>query len=309
MKVRVPLLLVALSLATAFPLRAESEDSGDKNSKDKVQFGSAIEVRADETAGDLVCIGCSIHIAGHVTGDVVAVGGSAEVEGSVQGDVVVVGGRLRLGPGAIIEHDATVVGGGLERDPSSTIKGDVSQQRFPLSGHMGMLLIVPLLIGVVFGVLLVLVCYLILGQRRVEILATSLRTQAGWALLAGAGVLVGFLVLLFIFHWTGPLNAVIGLFLSIAIFVATIVGYTGLSAWVGRGLAGSLAPLGAVILGALVIGLIQAIPLLGLIPAFLFSLFALGSVALSGFGTAPDWLAQRFSSHPSSPNTPPVVGS
>jgi cytoskeletal protein CcmA (bactofilin family) len=304
MKVRIPLLLFALSLITALPLRADRKDS-----KDRVQFGSSIEVRADETAGDIVCIGCSIHIAGQVTGDVVAVGGSVAVDGSVQGDVVVVGGGLRLGPGAVIEQDATIVGGRLDRDPGATIKGDVAQQHFPLSGHLGMLLIVPLLIAVVFGVLLVVVCYLILGQRRVEIMAASLRTHAGSALLAGVGVLVGFLVLLFIFHWTGPLNAVVGLFLSIAIFVATIVGYTGLSAWVGRGLSASMAPLGAVILGAIVIGLLQAIPLLGLIPALLFSLFALGSVALSGFGTSPDWLSQHFSSHPSPPNVPPAHGS
>lgn len=112
---------------------------------DRVQFGSNIDVRDNEDAGSLVCIGCSIHVAGS-SGDVVAIGGSVLIDGTVKGDVVTVGGSTRLGDAAQISGDATTIGGPMYREPGAVIKGDVTSQGAGAGWLVLLLLvIVPLL--------------------------------------------------------------------------------------------------------------------------------------------------------------------
>src|SRR5579864_9371818 len=100
-------------LLASSQLHAASAEHGN----DRVQIGKSIYVAPNEAVGDVVCVGCSIHIAGRAGGDLVAVGGTVEVDGTVQGDAVVVGGNMRLGPGAVVHGDVTLVGGKLRRDP------------------------------------------------------------------------------------------------------------------------------------------------------------------------------------------------
>src|ERR1039457_3990022 len=54
---------------------------------DQVHIGQSITVGQNENVGDLVCIGCSIEVAGR-SGGVVAIGGSIMVGGTVKGTVV-----------------------------------------------------------------------------------------------------------------------------------------------------------------------------------------------------------------------------
>src|SRR5205807_9688465 len=89
----------------------------DKDDDDVVQFGKAVYIGPDQTAGDIVCIGCSVRLAGKATGDVVSVGGSVQVNGDVQGDVVVVGGALQLGPEGVLHGDPAAGDGGPQQAP------------------------------------------------------------------------------------------------------------------------------------------------------------------------------------------------
>ncbi len=271
----------------------------DKDDDDVVQFGKAVYVGPDETAGDIVCIGCSIRIAGKATGDVVSVGGSVQVNGDVQGDVVVVGGALQLGPEAVLHGDATAVGGGLQRAPSAQIKGEAVNQRLPLGlKGMGLLLLAPLLGLLLVGVLLAVLGYAILGERRVQTIVLTLHRHTGLALLAGLGACVAFSVMVTFSHGAGPASLLIIGACSLAMFVIVIVGYTGVSAWVGHRVTSTGAGIGAVVVGAIVVGLLQGIPLLGVIPLLIFGLFALGAAVLSGLGTEPDWLQHQLTSNP-----------
>lgn len=112
-------LLILLGVLTAcVPLYAD--DSGDR-----VQFGRSIVVAEGETAGDLVCIGCSILVEGACQ-DVVAVGGSVTVNGTVKGDLAVVGGGVSLGENATVNGDVATMGGRLSRHPDSVVHGNVS---------------------------------------------------------------------------------------------------------------------------------------------------------------------------------------
>ncbi len=104
---RVGFIVFAIFVLAAAALPASAK-SGSNN--DRVQFGSSISVSEDEQVGDLVCIGCSIHVAG-TCGDIVAIGGRVELEGHARGDVVAVGGGVRLGENAQVGGDVVTIGG------------------------------------------------------------------------------------------------------------------------------------------------------------------------------------------------------
>lgn len=97
------------------------------NDGDRVHFGRSITVEEGESAGSLVCIGCSIRVAGSCQ-DIVAVGGSVLVDGETRGDVVAVGGGVLLGENASVSGDVVTVGGRLSRHPTATVKGAISEQ-------------------------------------------------------------------------------------------------------------------------------------------------------------------------------------
>ena len=98
---------------------------------DRVQVGHSIVVEENEQVGDVVCIGCSIHMMG-TCGDAVAIGGSITIEGTVKGDAVAVGGGIHLDESASVAGDVVTVGGGLSRHPNAAVKGDVTTQSGPL---------------------------------------------------------------------------------------------------------------------------------------------------------------------------------
>jgi hypothetical protein len=96
--------------------------------EDRVSVGRSIEVGPGETARDVVCIGCSVDIAGHASGDAVAVGGSVRIRPGavVEGNGVAVGGSLELEPGAVVEGDGVTVGGAVEVAEGAQILGQQS---------------------------------------------------------------------------------------------------------------------------------------------------------------------------------------
>ena len=119
-------LFLALLVAILAPPALHARSVGDR-----VQVGRSIVVEENEQVGDVVCIGCSIHMMG-TSGDVVAVGGSVAIEGTVRGDVVAVGGGVHLDESASIAGDVVTVGGGLSRHPNAAVKGDGTTQSGPL---------------------------------------------------------------------------------------------------------------------------------------------------------------------------------
>jgi hypothetical protein len=114
-----PLVFVFLSTISATALYASDGD--------QVRVGQGITIAEDESAGDVVCVGCSIRIEGSC-GDVVAIGGSITIDGDVRGDAVAIGGAVRLGENASVNGDVTTVGGRLQRHPNATVKGSVTAQ-------------------------------------------------------------------------------------------------------------------------------------------------------------------------------------
>jgi len=138
---------VLLCSALFLTLTAPSLLLARSGSSDRVQFFQSINVGPDEQVGDVVCLFCSIHMAGTTSGDTVAILGSIVVDGTVSGDVVAVGGSIKLGEDASVSGDTVGLGGGVSRHPNSTVKGDVVSQNGPavfLGLFIG-LFVVPLL--------------------------------------------------------------------------------------------------------------------------------------------------------------------
>jgi hypothetical protein len=113
---------------------------------ERVHFFQNINVNSDETVGDVVCIGCSIHMSG-TSGDTVAILGSIVVDGTVTGDAVAVGGGIKLGEDAQVKGDTVGLGGGVTRHPNAVARGEIVSEAGPLV-FMGLFIagvVVPLL--------------------------------------------------------------------------------------------------------------------------------------------------------------------
>jgi hypothetical protein len=95
---------------------------------DRTQFGTDINVGANEEIGDATCFGCNVRVRGHVNGDVTVMFGSITIEeqGEVSGDVTNFGRGVRLDRGAKVGGDVTVFGGPVRRDADASVGGDVT---------------------------------------------------------------------------------------------------------------------------------------------------------------------------------------
>jgi len=279
-----------------------------RGAEGRLRFGGSIIVQPGETIGDATCFFCSIRVLGNVEGDAVSIGGGIEVEGNLAGDAVAAGGGIRVGARANVAGDVVAIGGGIERDTGANIAGDVVAQRYSYFPGQRQLLLPGLLVLIGFDLLLGAVSYLILRRRRVENLAATIRARRGLTVLAGVGVFVVFSVLFSIFDLRimrrveSPADTVLSI-IAVVIFAA---GYAGVCTWVGNSVVPGRHPLVAVLLGAAIVTLLLLIPIVGFLAFVLIALFALGSTALSRFGST------RFGvlPHPIAPSSispPPAI--
>jgi hypothetical protein len=132
------MLMTLLAVSVVSPGLLSANDGGDR-----VHIAQSIRINADEQVGDVVCVLCSIHMAGTTSGDVVAVFGSVIVDGTVNGDVVAVGGGVKLGEDANVSGDAVAIGMGLMRHPNAVVKGETVSQASPIV--LAGLVVIPLL--------------------------------------------------------------------------------------------------------------------------------------------------------------------
>ena len=155
-------------LAVLLPMAAAAQ----QKSADQVHFAQDIYVQPGDKTGDLVCIGCSIHLRGQTAGDIVAIGGSVTLETGAQaaGGITTVVGDVRLQNGAQVAGDVVSVGGTVRRDPQATISGDVTS----LAGTGWAILIVLFPLLMLGGFITLIVWLLRRGQP-----ATSQAAYAG----------------------------------------------------------------------------------------------------------------------------------
>jgi hypothetical protein len=148
------LLAVGLLLASTFPAFAKGSD-------DRASVGNDITIAEGETAGDVACLFCVVHVHGDVRGDVAVMFGKVEVDPghTISGDVAALGADMNLGEGATVGGDVAIAAGDANLAPGAMIHGS----RMVLSNRMWLLLpFAPLLIliGVIW-----LIVYLVRRRR------------------------------------------------------------------------------------------------------------------------------------------------
>ena len=306
---------------------------GAASAQDRVMVGEDIYVAAGEALDDAVCIGCSIRIDGKVKeavaiagnieingeverdavvvfggvrldadgrvgGDVAAIGGGMEINGKVSGDAVAVLGGVRLGPGAEISGDTVAVLGRVDGKDHATVGGTLHEsgalRNFAVSGAVVLFLLI-VLVSLLTGPFITFVAVTILGEQRVETLQQTVAERAGMSFLIGLAVWLASVVIPVTMFWAPGVETLV----TLSFFVVAAVGYAGLGLWVGRGMVRTSGVVVPAVLGSALIGLIQLIPVLGWFIAWpIFGLLALGSAALSGFGTSVDWMLRRSEVEP-----------
>jgi hypothetical protein len=282
---------------------------------DQVRFGGDVSVPEGET----------------VLGDVVAIGGSVDVAGHVLGDVVSIGGTLRLHDTAVVNGNAVSVGGRMERDPAARVLGQTSvvgvEVPFVMGPHMmwagggpfgaiGGLLVTLLWIAL----LLILGSVFLLAMRRhVERVETNVRSSALKAGIVGFLAQVFFLpvyviglVLLVITIIGIPIAVLWAVGFFVLGFVAALFGFTAVARSVGGSVSERLghplhSPHVALLIGLIVLfgpelahelfhlgpGLMDLVALvfaiLGFIVLYAAVTIGFGAAILTRFGTRTTW--------------------
>jgi hypothetical protein len=149
------LLAAALLLLIATPFARADQD--------RASFGDDINVAQGESAGDVACAFCSVHVHGDVKGDVAVLFGSVTVDSthSIDGNVAILGGDLNLAEDTEVGGNVAIAAGSLHVAPDAVIHGD----RTILPGHLWLVVtFAPLLIliGIIW-----LIVYLV-GRNRYQ---------------------------------------------------------------------------------------------------------------------------------------------
>uniref|UniRef100_B8HTH1 DUF8173 domain-containing protein n=1 Tax=Cyanothece sp. (strain PCC 7425 / ATCC 29141) TaxID=395961 RepID=B8HTH1_CYAP4 len=249
---------------------------------------------------NLFRLGGSITVpAAQVVDNAQAIGGSVTVgQGArVRQTAVAIGGNVVLQRGARVDGDAYAVGGQVITAPGATIGGATSGDNQPQADWQGgammahsrpfrgyvfnaLFHIVNVLIGIGIGLLL-----LRWRPAFMTNLTAVLNQYPGQSLIwgIGGGVAAILLILFLLISLLGiPLIPLVGLMVTLA----TLAGSLGVALWVGERLFAtegrSLTQ--QFVLGALILGAIGLIPVLGGLTLFVVYLFGLGALLAWSLG-------------------------
>ncbi len=267
------------------------------NSEAREDVGAAVvAVFGNSTAhgnvGDVVVAIFGDATAEKNVGDaVVSVFGNTRVNGHVRGEVVSVFGVVELGPDARVDGDVVSVGGRIDRHPSAVIRGKPVQVmgRVPVLGTLGLWfqqtigqgrllafhsdLVWPWIVALGFlGFYLLLSVFFGRGITRC---AETLEQRPGRAMLTALLALIVAPALTAVLMVT-----VIGAAASAVMTLAALLfGKAAFLAWVGRRFTkslGSSSPVVATLIGGCSLGLLYAMPVVGLLLWMMGSTLGLG---------------------------------
>jgi len=251
--------------------------------QDQVVFLQDLTIPQGQTAGEIVCIWCTVRVQGRVADDVISLLGSVELQGSAAGDVIALGGSIRLGPGASLEGDAIALGGPVERHPQAQVKGSTEAHPYAyLPGQRE-----PLWPGAVAFLAINLLGALLLSaamrSRRVANSALMLRRRWLACLAIGTLALLLAIVVLALAEYAGHWEDEVVLAVILLMFVLALPGFAGLSALVGQKLA-RLEGAAGVAAGSLAIALLMIVPVAGTLLWLLVGILSAGVALFSRFG-------------------------
>lgn len=317
-KLSVLILAFLIVLLLAAPTALAQSITGDK-----VVMGENYVLRQGETLdGNLAVFGGSAEIEPGATvhGDLSILGGSAIVDGLITGNVTSLGGSLQLNETAVLDGNLANLGGSVNEAPGAVVRGD----RFNGFNRLNPAPITPTLdfqqetprswfsrfinwqLGTVGSILLMGLLSLVLvlvAPRAVSRVASAVAAQPGLAFIFGfltliLGILAGAILLI---------ACGLGLLVWLVLTAASVLGWVGVSLWLGQRLLTSLktrsaSSIGEVLLGVVLITLLSRLPCIGWLCGLVFGSLGLGAVVLTRFGTqdanGPSRTAQPLAPRP-----------
>lgn len=262
-------------------------------------LGSGIAVATDGAVKDVVRISTDVIVPeNQVLTDAVAVGGSVTVleGGRVTRDATAIGGDVILQPNAQVEGNATAIGGEIIKSEGATVGGDeveiwseakILVERLGLFGtlYLSSVLfnLVSVLVAIAFGVFLLL---LLPGHLRT--IAATMSQHPFKSAMWGLGAIVA--VTLFMALVGGSVLGVLLIpVVNLAFAVAGLLGCVATGLWVGQQtkLAREATAIKPFLVGMVILGLINLIPIAGGLIVLMVTLFGFGAVLLSRVGTVP----------------------
>jgi hypothetical protein len=305
------ILALVLVIAMVFPstVQAAPVEGG------RTIFGESYTLNSGEILdGDLNVFGGVVDIQSGavVTGNMFVLGGVVTVNGTIEGDMTAIGGTVSLGSDAVIEGNLTSPASYINQAQGATIEGDtvqgwnipwtnldVPEINAPQVITPPNLRILPTFTKIArgIGVLLVLVALgalmLLIMPKSSEVMTDALTAQP-WHIL-GFGALTALVMLVggIMFTLTICLIPIVVL-VGLAFGLAMLAGWLALGYELGKQMASGIFkanwhPVLAAVLGNLVLYLLARglglIPCLGGFLVFVASLFGLGMVVVTLFGT------------------------
>jgi hypothetical protein len=281
-------MLMLLFLGMAFvPLEAVAQDGSGSSGGVIFRVNGPAQVGRGETVDNVLVINGNATVNGSVRQSVAVVNGNTEVSGLVDGDLNVVNGRLTLKPDAWV-HNVMLFNSTLDQAPGSSITGSIQRHSRDVSGwpvndffSVGgwswfWTTILAALAGLLFAGLA--------GHQLVNA-GRLILERTGGTIGAALIVVIGLPILALLLAITIigiPVAIVLLLFIPVIAFlgylvVATLLGLT-LAEMVGRPVEMDR-PYIAALGGVLVLRLLELIPVLGGLVAFLASLIGTGALA------------------------------
>ena len=272
--------------------------------------------------GDMAVFGgnLTVRAGGTINGNLTVFGGNADIAGAVRGNIVSIGGNTRLREGARVEGDISTIGGNVNRDPGAVVGGRQTQPgqvppvppapvrpsqvqpepRNPVLAFLGWLFR-TVLVTLGLALLAVLAVALLPNQMRtvVETMRRNPAASAGiggltWVVWVAVMIVVALVSAILTLICIGLLGWPVLALMGLALPVAILFGWLSTGLFVGEGLlrgmrVSSSAPLVAAGLGTIIITLVyqvvNTVPCLGWLLAWLLTLPGFGAVVLTWFGT------------------------
>lgn len=215
--------------------------------------------------------------------EAVAWNGDLTVHGAVDGPVIAVGGDVWVGPDAQVEGHLLSLGGEVSVHPDAVVHGDRVGLQAP-GQDVGTLEGLARRLSMVLGLAAMMVLGVNLAEDRTRNVADTLRQGAGWYALGG-GIVVAAAGVTGTAALLSVVAAPLGLAVLAGLALAWAVGMAGVCRWVGDAMPGTpKRPWAAALSGAVVVGILAAVPVIGPVVAGFVGLAAVGAGAMSRLG-------------------------
>ena len=310
MKRILALTCLVLLICLALPVNAMAAGEQD----DRVVWGGTYSLGEGETIdGNLLIVGGVVSLAegSSVRGDVLLFGGTLSADGVVEQDLAAIGGMVSLGPQAVIRGDLLRMGAVVDMAPGAVVEGrdlaaevvDLPSIELPFVGPTRIpywgwdVSVSPLTSALTYLIqALVLAALAVLvvmffpePTNRVARAVIEQPLHSGVAGLVAMIVSVAALIVLFV----SICLCALGILGAMVLVVAAAFGWIGIGLEIGRRLATifkwTVHPAAAAGLGTLVLSIVANgigfIPCVGWLAPTLVTLFGLGAVVLTRFGT------------------------